>query len=364
MDLVAEMLADELRRGHADSIRADIVRPAMRRRFSRVSGRAGRNTDRLVNRFLDYPRHVQSLRDQYDLFHLADHSYSQLVHHLPAHRTVVTCHDLDTFRSVLDSAHERRSALFRAMTGRILTGFRRAARVTCDSATVRAEILAHRLVAPEHLVVIPNGVHPSCSPAPNAPADAEAERLLGRARADVPEILHVGSTIARKRIDVLLRVFAAIRHEVPSAHLVRVGGELTAEQDLLAREIGVANAIISLPFLSRDVLAAIYRRAALVLQPSSAEGFGLPVVEAMACGTPVVASDIAVLREVGGEVAAYCPVADIAAWSATVTALLTERSARPARWATRRAAGVTHAAHFTWALYVRKTVDVYRDVAG
>ena len=66
-----------------------------------------------------------------------------------------------------------------------------------------------------------------------------------------------------------------------------------------------------LPFLDRATLAAVYRRSALVLLPSEREGFGLPVLEALACGTPVVASDIDALREVGGDAVRYCPAEDV-----------------------------------------------------
>ena len=90
--------------------------------------------------------------------------------------------------------------------------------------------------------------------------------------------------------------------------------------------LGLEPHIIVLPFLERRVLAAVYRRAAVVLQPSDREGFGLPVAEAMACGTPVVASDLPPLREVGGAMASYCPVGDVEAWTSTVSELLDERS--------------------------------------
>ena len=95
---------------------------------------------------------------------------------------------------------------------------------------------------------------------------------------------------------------------------------------------------MTLPFFSpresadRATLAAVYRRAALALQPSEAEGFGLPVAEAMACGTPVLASDLPVLREVGGEAAVYRPVADVPAWSEAALNLLAERQAQHATW--------------------------------
>ena len=107
-----------------------------------------------------------------------------------------------------------------------------------------------------------------------------------------PDLLHVGSTIPRKRIDVLLEVVAAVRRAEPGARLLKAGGSLTAEQERLARSLGLADAVVTLPFLTRRTLAALYRRAAVVLQPSEAEGFGLPVAEALACGVPIVASDL------------------------------------------------------------------------
>jgi glycosyltransferase involved in cell wall biosynthesis len=248
------------------------------------------------------------------------------------------------------------------MVSRTLSGFRQAERVTCDSVATRDELLAHKLVEPERAVVIPNGVHPSCTPASDAIADQEATRLLGEASEDSFDILHVGSTIPRKRIDLLLRIFAATRREFPSARLLRVGGSFTSDQLKLAGELGIADAIVVLPRLERNLLAAVYRRAAVVLQPSEREGFGLPVVEAMACGTAVVASDLPVLREVGGDAALYCKVGDVASWSKTVSQLLTERTRNTPSWSDRRVAGIAQASKFSWAEYTRKMVEVYREV--
>ena len=126
MDLVADMLFDRLQREHAATIAPSLIRPTMRRRAARLPG-AGRTAwvrgaDRIANRLWDYPRLVAGLADRFDLFHIVDHSYAQLVHRLPAGRTIVTCHDLDTFRSVLDPEVEPRSALFRAMTRTSWTG--------------------------------------------------------------------------------------------------------------------------------------------------------------------------------------------------------------------------------------------------
>jgi glycosyltransferase involved in cell wall biosynthesis len=364
MDLVADMLLDNLRRNHAGIIEATRLAPPLRRRFTRNGTKSGVlfNADRLLNRFGDYPRWLRRRSAEFDLFHIVDHSYAQLVHALPAGRTVVTCHDLDTFRALFNDAPPGHSLLFRSMVRRIASGLRKAARVTCVSLATRDELLARELVAPERLVVIPNGVHPSCSPEADSLADAEATRLLGDARADGFEILHVGSTIRRKRVDVLLRVIAALRKEFPGVRLIRVGGQFTPEQARLAGQLGLDGAVVVLPHLERNVLAAVYRRAALLLQPSEREGFGLPIIEALACGTPVVASRLPVLREVGGDAASYCAVGDLTDWTATVSRMLVEKSRNPRRWSKRREAGIAQAANFSWAEHARKTASVYQDV--
>ena len=98
--------------------------------------------------------------------------------------------------------------------------------------------------------------------------------------------------------------------------------------------------------------------------PSDREGFGLPVVEAMACGTPVVASDIAALREVGGDAASYASVGDLDGWRQTVTHLLDEKDARPVEWARRRDAALARASLFSWSAYARRMEALYTRLAG
>jgi len=178
------------------------------------------------------------------------------------------------------------------------------------------------------------------------------------------ELLHVGSTIPRKRVDVLLEVFARVARAVPSAHLVRVGGPFTLAQQRRLGELGIDGKVSVLGYVDDRTLAAVYRRAALVLLPSDREGFGLPLVEAMACGTPAVASDLAVLREVGGTAAEFCAPGAVAHWCTQVLALLDERRRDPDRWMARRQAGLVHARRFTWAQFASRLARVYRDVAA
>ena len=367
MDLVGDMLFDQFSRRLKDQVNVDQIRPALRTRLSILPGMSRSqfawNADRLLNRMTDYPRLLRRGSSNYDLYHIVDHSYAQLVHEVPPERTVVTCHDLDAFRCLTQPEIEPRPKWFCSMARRILDGLRRAAHVICDSESVKNSALSAGLLNGDRVTVIHNGIHPSCSNSPDAAADAAADRLLG-ASPEVPLLLNVGSTIPRKRIDLLLRIFAAIREQVPTAKLVRIGGPLTKAQHCLASRLGIAGGVLELPFLSREVLAAVYRRSTLLLQTSEAEGFGLPLVEAMACGCHVVASDIPVLREIGADAATFCPVGEILQWAETVVRLLHERSVNADPWSLRTLASVKNAQRFNWEQTANQTLDVYRRVSS
>ena len=368
MDLVADRLDHHLRTDYASTIAVTRLCPRLVPRLSRVPGVAPRGfswtADRLLNRYLDYPRWLRRERatGRFDLYHVVDHSYAHLVHWLPARRSVVTCHDLDAFQVLIEPLASRRSPLLRPMARYTLDGLAAAARVVCDSRAVRDELLAHRIVPADRVVVIPNGVHPSRSVDSEPAADAAAAALLGEPSSKAPELLHVGSTVPRKRIDRLLRVFAGLTEAVRGARLVRVGGPLTSAQQRLATDLGLETRISTLPFLDQSVLSAVYRRAALVLLTSDAEGFGLPVVEALGSGTPVVATDLPVLREVGGEAVSFCRADDLRHWVETVAGLLRERDQEPARWTRRRETGLRHAARFSWRTYTNEMVRIYERV--
>lgn len=363
MDLVAGMLFEHLDREHTSALQVTRICPVMRHRFTRlpVIGKAPalRNADRLLNRFVDYRRALQPKLGDFDLFHLVDHSYSQLIHDLPPGKAVVTCHDLDTFRCVLEPEREPRPRWFRAMTERILSGFQKAAHVMAVSAATRDEILRLGLHPPGRITVISNGVHPSCSPLPDPTADTQLARLLPADTSGAVWLLSVGNAMPRKRLDVLLRLFAEVRKLSPGVRLLRVGELLTAEHRRLARDLGIDSAIVELGFQNREMLAAAYRRATLLVHTAEAEGFGLPLVEAMACGCPVVASDLPVLREVGGTATTYCTVGDLAGWANAVAASI--RTSDEKRQSKREKC-LANAARFSWVQNALRTAEVYGQV--
>jgi glycosyltransferase involved in cell wall biosynthesis len=364
MDLVAEMLLCNLQ-AEAPRVVASEVRFPMARRLTRlplVGGTVTAETaDRILNRVWDYPRSLRSRVEHFDLFHIIDHSYAHLATRLPAGRSLVTCHDVDAFRGVLPGSRGG-SIVERALGRQLLKGMKAARKILCVSAATRDALVASTAIPAERVVVVPNGVHPMCSPRADAGAEQDAASLLGPPADDLVELLHVGSTIPRKRLDVLLKAVAALRRKNPDVRLIQVGGPFTTSQRRLAGRLRLDDCVVVLPFVTPRVLAAVYRRAALLLQPSEREGFGLPVAEALTCGTPVLASDLPALREVGGSATTYCPVGDVERWTVAAAQLLDERANDPARWRMRQAQGIAWAQRFDWQAHARTTMDVYREV--
>jgi glycosyltransferase involved in cell wall biosynthesis len=355
MDLCGEMLLDGLPRQRPFGLEVARLCPPFRRLATRLPAVGGRqaafNLDRLLNRFIFFPRHARRAVQRFDLFHVADHSYGQLVHALPAARTGVYCHDFDPFRCLFDKHAEPRPDWFRAMSRRILDGLTKAAVVFHSTNAVAEDIKGTGLIDPGRLVRAPYGVSRefTCGTTQSAVNPPWLADLDGQ-----PWVLHVGSCIARKRIGVLLDVIAAIRETVPEVRLLKVGGEWTGDHRRQIERLGLATAITHVTGLQRAELAETYRRASVVVIPSEAEGFGLPVIEALACGAAVVASDIPALREAGGTAAMYAPVADVEAWSSLVAKLLTQPSAAPSR--TDRLAW---AGQFTWTAHAEIIARAY-----
>lgn len=349
MDLCADMLLAHLPPG----VSGTRVCP----RFARVATllpavsrwNAAFNADRLLNRFVRFPDHLRRVRGRFDFLHVVDHTYAHILHDAPIGRGGVFCHDLDAFRCLLEPARDPRGRWFRWLAKRILTGMQKAAVVFYSTEPVRNELVRHSLVDIDKLVLAPYGVAPEFVPKPPDPP----RELPWLAKLDgIPWVLHVGSCISRKRIDVLLKVVAAARESVRGLRLVKVGGEWSAAHREQIARLGLGPSITHVAGLTRSELAEVYRRAPAVLVPSEAEGFGLPVIEALACGAPVVASDIPVLREVGGPACVFAPVASIPAWERAVVGVFVGTAPDPrirAVWASR----------FTWTSHANTIASAY-----
>jgi len=227
---------------------------------------------------------------------------------------------------------------------------RRATRVLTDSAFSRAEIVSAYGLSDSQIVVVPLGVSATFTP------DAATAREC--------VVLHVGDLHPRRNLTMLTTVVAALRQRDPrlaTVRLVLVGrdaGEWT-HIEAAARQAGVPDLVTHVTGISDAALADWYRRAAVMAYPSRYEGFGLPLLEAMACGTPVIASAASSIPEVVGDAAVLCDPEDAHAWTHALELVLTHPdTARRLSEQGRRRADV-----FTWDATARLTADVFRWAA-
>jgi len=342
MDLVAEMAVAEFAARPELGIRPVTLTPPYQRIFGRLSAkRAAWNLDRLTNRRWTLPRGLRQAirRERPDAVFVVDHSYAHIVPVIRAEAVpvIVMCHDLDAFRDLMTPhGNGLRSRLRRGFARPILEGLLQADRIVTGSNVVREEFLARfgDRYAADRVSTVTYGVAPEFL----AQSRCDSWPFHGLGNLSGPMLLHVGSTIPRKRIDVLLSTVAELAETSPGVTLVRVGGRLTDGQRSLAENLGIAARIREMPRLSREEIAELYRRADVVLVTSDAEGFGLPVAEALACGAEVVASDIPVLRETGGTCVTYAKPGDSEAFANAVRGVLAVQGGRsPGELEARRA---------------------------
>jgi glycosyltransferase involved in cell wall biosynthesis len=351
MDLCADQLLAHLSK--VQEIAPSNLETPFKRRFQRFPflGRmnAAFNADRILNRHLVLPRSIQGRSSEFEFVHIVDHSYAHLVSAIPQGRAGVYCHDLDAFRSILEPNKDPRPRWFRSLARRTLRGLQNAGVVFHSTMEVRRQLIEANLIPSENLIHAPYGVADEFTPDAVQPVDAIDPGLPTGTF-----LLHVGSHSPRKRIDVLLDVFAAVRQRSSGLKLIQVGPPWDQHYVERLSRLGIGQDVFQFSGLKREQLAELYRRAAVVLVPSDAEGFGLPVIEGLACGAIVIASDLPVLREVGGDAVIYRPVANIVAWVDAITRTLTESGFTPPR-----DLRLSQAARYTWKEHARVIGETY-----
>jgi glycosyltransferase involved in cell wall biosynthesis len=199
-------------------------------------------------------------------------------------------------------------------------------------------------VNPERIALLPGAAHPSCGP-----ADPEAlASVRERYQLYAPYVLTVGTLEPRKNLMTILRAFDQLGAAAGGHDLVVVGGRGWKDRGLvraLERRAG-SGRVRWLGYVAESDLAALYTGADLFVFAPALEGFGLPLLEAMACGTRVLASDVAALREIGGDAARFVPPGDAGAFARAIEEELSEP--RESRQASARAAGLLRAKRFSW----------------
>jgi glycosyltransferase involved in cell wall biosynthesis len=245
----------------------------------------------------------------------------------------------------------------------IPASMRSAARVITDSESSRDDILKAYGLSPEKLIAIPLGLPEGFGREISEPA--EIESVLPRYGIHRPFVLAVGVLQPRKNLKMLCEAFGrAVRRSALPHRLVIAGkaGWGTEQETLRAAAAAgggeaAAEAIVFPGYVDDADLPTLYRVADLFAYPSLYEGFGLPPIEAMACGAPVVVSDAPALPEVVGSAARIVPATSVEAWSEALAEMLTDPEMRR----TYAMAGPARAACFTWRETAERTRAVYRD---
>lgn len=266
-----------------------------------------------------------------------------------ASRTMLTVHDL-SFRRYPDTFVP---SLRRYLERVVPRSISRADQVLADSAHTRSDIISLFDVSPDEVQVVYSGVDPRFQPEPKPRERERLQRRYGIGRE--PYILSVGTLQPRKNYVRLIRAFAQLGiggH--PDVHLAIAGGRGWLYEEIVT-EGKRRRRVHLLGFVDEGDLPALYRNAALFVFPSLYEGFGLPVLEAMACGVPVVCSDTSSLPEVGGEAALLVDPLDIDALAEGMAQALEDVQGR--REMISR--GLAKAGQFTWQRAARQLLEAF-----
>jgi glycosyltransferase involved in cell wall biosynthesis len=272
-------------------------------------------------------------------------------------RRVITVHDL----SFLYYPDYLTPASRRYYSGQIRWATQVADQVIADSHHTRQDIIERLGAEPERVTTI----HLAAGPAFAGPLPpAEAAAILSRRALSPGFILFAGTIEPRKNIPTLLRAYWRLsdkHRQTPPLIIAGRKGWLYEPTLRLIGELGLAGKVLHLEDLADKELAALYQTAALLALPSHYEGFGLPILEAMSVGCPVICSNRASLPEVAGSAAVLLEPDDVEAWQDALARLL-EDSALAGRL---RQEGLAQAARFNWARTARETLAVYeRALAG
>ena len=286
-------------------------------------------------------------RDGVDLVHLPSTILPPL---LPC-PAVVTVHDLAWMRYPETYQPDDLRMQRIAMSGAAA----RAAAIIAVSESTARDLGEHFPRCADRVAIIPLGVSPRFSPeglAVSKRAFPGAERLGGG------YVLYAGGLQPRKNLRALLAAYRALRSQAEAPPLVLVGKISPHAQELMeeARRLSVEQEVIFAGYLPDDMMPALYRGATIFVYPSRYEGFGLPVLEAMASGTPVVTSSVSAMPEVAGEAALLVSPESAEELAGAMARLLADAALQ----ADLRVRGLARARLFTWEETARRTVEVYR----
>lgn len=306
-----------------------VVRPPVVAGALPLSGTAGKWLG-YVDEFLVFPTFLKKAVAWADVVHICDHSNSFYVKYAQHRPHMVTCHDMLAVRSALgEIACNPTSWTGRRLQSMILRGLRNAGRtghVACVSEATRQDILRVTGIPNQNVSHIYNGLNFPYRPLDAGQARAAIEKF--GIRVNQRFILHVGGNSWYKNRAGVVKMFFALKSlpEGQDLSLVMAGQQFTREMARLVEGSPSGADVLELVNPTNEELRALYSSADLMLFPSLEEGFGWPVIEAQACGCPVVTSNRIPMTEVGGEAATYIEPEDIEAAAAILARVIHARN--------------------------------------
>jgi len=286
---------------------------------------------------------VQRFTGPLDLFHVTNHTMPPL-RGIPH---VLTLYDLFFMKKTLRECTWEERRFRREMPNIVLS----ASRIICLSAFVAREVQERWKIPEDRIDLIPAGV----DPVPDPEDVAMMEKRLQRLDVIPPYLLHVGHHGPRKNLGLLLDAFA--RLESRELHLILAGREGPATNPLrqACQRLGLEDRVHFLGYVLPEDLSALYQRATCFVFPSLEEGFGLPVLEAMAAGIPVVSAATGSLPEVVGDSAVLVRNNDSSTWASALEDVIENEGLR----ADLARKGKQRADQYSWETAARKTLQVY-----
>lgn len=310
-----------------------------------------------LDKFVLFPRQLRAaLSTDVSLVHICDHSNAMYAAQAKSRPVVVTCHDLLAVRGALGEVPDApASATGKYLQRWIVAGLRQASAIACASrATLRD---AERLVGGNgpQLLLIHHGLnYPYRRQSPN---DSRA-RLADIDGLDLarPFLLHVGSNLRMKNREGALRIFALTK-ERWNGQFVFAGQKLTLELRSLGEELGVLDRIVEVESAPNELLEALYSSAFALLYPSRFEGFGWPILEAQACGCPVLCANREPMSEIGGPAALTHDLEDEAGFADSILRLTD--AVEWQRWSEK---SLRNAERFSTDAMIAKYTELYRNL--
>lgn len=308
-------------------------------------------------RYWQYPKHLQQC--DADVFHIIDHSDGYLVNWLKKKNspTVVTCHDLiNLIHPELFRDRARFPWLSLATWKYSLQSMCRAHRIISVSNHTAQDIVQHLKLNPTQIQTVPNGVD-SIFQVNTSNQDSDLRQQLNIPK-DSCCLLNVGSNNPRKNIITILNVVNQLRNKNFPIHFWKAGDDFTNDQKMFIAEHHLKNCISYLGKPDQKTLIHLYNAADVLIAPSTYEGFGITVIEAMACGLPVVASNVTSLPEVVDDAAILVEPLDIDTIAASVERIFTQPTFRDELIQK----GFKRAAQFNWHNTAEQIAQIYQSL--